>query len=199
MDFKDIVRERYATKRFDGRTIPQASFEELQELIRLAPSSFNFQPWKVKVIADQETKQKLLPLTWNQPQVTTCSHLLVFCADTDLVGKAKMLERLLLAKGAEPEAIKGYLEAISGFAASQPQEQRLSWAQRQVYLAVGNTLNGAKELGFDSCPMEGFDPEGYTKALGLPAHLVPTTLVAIGYAADTARPKTRLAKEDVFF
>jgi nitroreductase len=78
------------------------------------------------------------------------------------------------------------------------EEQKLSWAQRQTYLALGNAVNGAKSLGFDSCPMEGFDPKAYAEMLDLPKHLVPAVLCPIGYASDTPKQKLRFPAEDVF-
>ena len=91
MNFKEIVMSRYAAKRFDGRKIPQDKIDELSEVIRHAPSSFNIQPWKIKVIADKKMKERLAPHAWNQPQITTCSHLMVFCADIDIEGNIDKL------------------------------------------------------------------------------------------------------------
>lgn len=78
-------------------------------------------------------------------------------------------------------------------------EQRKSWAQRQLYLALGNALNGATSLGFDSCPMEGFIPAEYSKILNLPENIVPTALCAIGYATHPPRDKIRFSKEEITF
>src|SRR4030067_2098600 len=86
MEFKDIVMQRYATKKFDGKRIPEAKVNELLELVRFAPSGLNLQPWKIRVITDQKIKEQLFPATFNQEQITTCSHLLVICANTDLDG-----------------------------------------------------------------------------------------------------------------
>jgi nitroreductase len=97
------------------------------------------------------------------------------------------------------ENVNQFYNMVNGFISSLPAEQRLSWAKNQVYLAVGNALNGAKSLGLDSCPMEGFDAKAYSKILKLPANLVPSVVVPVGYAADTPRPKLRFAKKDVFF
>ncbi len=192
MEFKDIVMSRYATKKFDGKKIPQEKVDALFEIIRYAPSSSNMQPWKIKVITDQETKELLSPATWNQAQITSCSHLLVFCADTDLDTPIEKLIKLL------PHA-KEYYTGLKASFDKMTEEQKLSWAQRQLFLALGNALNGAKSLGFDSCPMEGFIPEEYSKILNLPKNIVPTALCAIGYAADIPRPKVRFEKTDVFF
>lgn len=198
MEFEKIVRERYAVKLFDGRKLPEEKVNKLFEIIRLAASSFNIQPWKIIVVKDQKLKEKLQPATWNQQQIPTCSHLLVFCADADIAGNIDRLERLMIENGADKESIKGYMDMMRGFEKGLSKEQKLSWAQRQAYLALGNALNGAKALGFDSCPMEGFSPAEYSKILKLHDNLVPTVLCPIGYAADKQKEKLRFSKEEVF-
>ncbi|MBI2658270.1 NAD(P)H-dependent oxidoreductase [Candidatus Woesearchaeota archaeon] len=198
MDFDKIVMERYATKLFDGRKIPEDKLNRLLEIIRYSASSFNIQPWKIIVVKDQKLKEKLQPATWNQQQIPTCSHLLVFCADTEIAGNIDRLEKLMIENGADKESIKGYIDMMKGFENGLNAEQKLSWAQRQTFLALGNALNGAKFLGFDSCPMEGFNPKEYSRILNLPKNLVPTALCPIGYAKDKAKDKLRFAEKDVF-
>jgi nitroreductase len=199
MEFKEIVMSRYATKKFDGRKIPEPKITELLELIRFAPSALNIQPWKIKVITDQKTKEQLRPASWNQEQITTCSHLLVFCANTDFAGLIKKLDQLLQKSRAPEEMRKMVIGMASELTAKMPPEQRLSWAQGQVFLALANALNGTKALGFDSCPMGGFDPKEYSRILALPPTVVPTMLCPVGYAADKPMPKVRFPKEDIFF
>ncbi|HLG24437.1 MAG TPA: NAD(P)H-dependent oxidoreductase [Candidatus Nanoarchaeia archaeon] len=198
MEFKKIVMERYAVKSFDGKKVPQAKVDELFEIIRFAASSFNIQPWKIKVVTDAAVKKALVPASWNQPQIESCSHLLVFCADKNIAGNINMLEKLMIKNGADASGIKGYVEMMRGFENKLSDEQKLAWAQRQAYIALGNALNGAKSLGFDSCPMEGFSPEDYSKILKLPSNIVPTALCPIGYASDEPKPKLRFSKEEVF-
>ena len=67
-----------------------------------------------------------------------------------------------------------------------------------MYIALGNALNGAKALGFDSCPMEGFNAGEYSKILALPNHLVPSVLCPIGYAADKPSAKIRFGINEIF-
>ena len=199
MEFKEIVMARYATKMFDGEKIPEEKINELLELIRFSPSGLNTQPWKIKVITDQKTKDELLPATFNQPQISTCSHLLVFCANTDLTGQIEKVDQAMR-KGGVPDEIRERMMGMArDNAGNASSEGRLERAKCHTYLALGNAVNGAKALGFDSCPMAGFDPKAYSKILNLPDHLVPTLLCPLGYAADTPIPKVRLSKEDVFF
>jgi nitroreductase / dihydropteridine reductase len=105
----------------------------------------------------------------------------------------------MIQSGVAEESVTRYIESVHNIKRSKSKEQLLSWTQRQTFLPLGNAINGAKSLGFDSCPMEGFNPQEFSKILKLPENLVPTAIVAIGYAADTPRPKIRLSKEDVFF
>ena len=198
MEFEKIVDGRYAAKLFDGRKLPEGMVKRLFGIIRQAASSFNIQPWKIIVVKDQKLKEKLQPATWNQQQIPTCSHLLVFCADTDIAGNIEKLEKLMIENGADKESIKGYVDMMKGFEKGLNEQQKLSWAQRQAYLALWNALNGAKSLGFDSCPMEGFSPAEYSKILNLPKNLVPTALCPIGYAADKQKSKLRFPENEVF-
>ena len=71
MEFKDIVMQRYATKKFDGRKISEEKIGELLELVRFAPSALNLQPWKIKIVSDQKIKDQLRPATNNQEQITS--------------------------------------------------------------------------------------------------------------------------------
>lgn len=198
MEFKEIVQKRYATKEFDGKTIPQEKIDELLELIKLAPSSFGLQPFQVKVISDQETKEKLVAASFNQKQITTCSHLLVFCSYANVAERIDDYESMLEAAGAPKESYSAYIDMMRGFLSNLPQERIPIWGAKQAYIALGNAMNGATSLGFDSCPMEGFDPEQYKKILGLPEGVDPVVICPIGYGVDTPHPKLRYPDEKLF-
>ncbi|WP_292370448.1 nitroreductase family protein [Methanoregula sp. UBA64] len=199
MELKDCVMQRYATKKFDGKKIPEKKVDELLDLVRFAPSALNLQPWKIRIVTDQKTKEELRKVSNDQEQVTTCSHLLVFCADSDY---DTLIQRLgaLMKKNHVPDEVIGKVTGMAAmFAGSMAKDQRAAWSQAQTYLALGNALNGAKALGFDSCPMGGFDPAGYTRILKIPGHLVPVMLCPIGYAADTQGPKIRYERDEIVF
>ena len=199
MEFRDIVMQRYATKEFDGRMIPEGKIDELLEIIRFAPSALNMQPWKIKVITDRKLKEELRPATFNQGQVTSCSHLLVFCADTKVDELIEKVSRIMREAGVPDEMRNTRIDMAKGMFEKMSPEEMLEWAKCHAYLALGNAVNGAKALGFDSCPMAGFYPAEYSRILKLPEHLFPTVLCPLGYAADKPMPKVRFSKEDIFF
>jgi nitroreductase len=199
MEFKDIVLQRYAAKKFHTKKIPDAQINELLEMVRFAPSALNLQPWKIKVIANQGIKEMLRPAAHDQEQVVTCSHLLVFCAETDYPALIRRLDALMKKHGA-PEADRKFVIDYAGKAvATMSSDQLLGWSRAHIYLALGNALNGAKSLGLDSCPMGGFDPAEFTRILAIPRHLVPVMLCAVGYGADKPRPKIRFPKDEILF
>lgn len=111
----DLIKNRYATKKFDGKKIPQKQIDALLEMIQYAPSSFGLQPWAVKVIEDKKTKEKLSPATWNQPQITTSSHVLVFLANTDIRGRIDKYEQMLIESGASKEKAAQVVTIFNGF------------------------------------------------------------------------------------
>jgi nitroreductase len=199
MEFRDLVIQRYATKEFDGRMIPEGKIDKLLEIIRFAPSALNLQPWRIKVITDRKLKEELRPATFNQGQVTSCSHLLVFCANTNVDELMEKVIRIMGEAGVPDEMRNTRIDKAKGMFGKMSPEEMREWAKCHTYLALGNAVNGAKSLGFDSCPMAGFDPAEYSRILKLPEHLVPTVICPLGYAADKPMPKIRLSKEDIFF
>lgn len=202
MEFEDVMKKRYAAKMYDGRKIDPALIGKIEDLIRLTPSAINVQPWKIKVISDDKAKAALAQYTKiNVPQFTTCSHLLVICADTDLKGHAERYLAILKAVrvGVPPEREKAFTDFIMGWVNHMTPEQRLFEAQKHAYLAAATALYAAESLGIDSCPMTGFDAAGLARELKLPPNLVPTFLISLGYAADKPMPKIRFSKEEIFF
>ena len=136
-----------------------------------APSSFGLQPFKIFVITDPVMKRNLAPVCFNQPQITSCSHLLVFCARTDLEARA---EEYVRSTGVGPEyktLIENTIESLS---------HPVHWAKHQVYLSLGFALAAAAEKKITSCPMEGFSADGVSSVLNLPTTLQPTVLLAVG-------------------
>lgn len=200
MDFKSLVMERYNAKKFDGRKVTDEKLNELCDVIRYAISANNLQPWKIKIIVEKKLKDLLVPATmqFNQERVATCSHLLVFCTDTDLESHWVKLEAEAKKIGLPKPEMDQMAHVAKVILGRTPDERKMR-AQWDVFLAVGNAVNGAKALGLDASPMGGFNAKEYARILELPASLIPTMLVAVGYAADKPLPKLRFSREDVFF
>jgi nitroreductase / dihydropteridine reductase len=197
MDFKDIVKNRRAIRQYESKPVPEETIRELLEITSYAVSAINLQPWKIKVVSDAESKEKLFPATFGQNQVKACSHLFVFCADTDYAGIINTVNASMAAAGVPDPMREGMMEMAANVANGMTPEQRLHWSKEQVYIALGNTLNGAYSLGLGACPMTAFQAPEFAKILDLPENLVPTVMVSIGYPAETGGPKVRRSVDQI--
>lgn len=200
------LRWRYATKQFDAkRRISEEDWSALEQSLVLTPSSFGLQPWQFIVVTDQRTKEKLVPVSWDQKQIADASHVVVFAIKKDL-GASDVdhyIQRIAETRRATPESLQGFKNVLLGFLA-QPSDKFdvNAWATRQVYIALGNFLNTAALIGVDTCPMEGIDPAAYDEILGLEAKGYKTVVVAAaGYRAETDKyatlPKVRYSADEV--
>jgi nitroreductase len=56
----------------------------------------------------------------------------------------------------------------------------------------------AKEMGYDTCPMDGFDFDAVGKLLNLPTDHTPAMFVVVGKALKEAQPRSgQLAMNEV--
>ncbi len=197
MEFAEIVRTRRSVRQYSDQVVPDETLQQLLEMIRFSVSAINLQPWKIKIVADRETREKLLPAAFGMPYVRDCSHLLVLCADTDYPAIIAHSDEAQKSAGVPDEIRERLFGMAAGLTDSMTPEQRLHWSQNQVFIALGNAVNGAHALGLGACPMTAFDPVEFARILELPATVVPTALVSVGYAADEPTPKLRYPVEEI--
>ncbi|HUB68723.1 MAG TPA: NAD(P)H-dependent oxidoreductase [Candidatus Methylacidiphilales bacterium] len=197
---------RYATKVFDpAKIIPVGTWKALEEILILTPSSYGLQPWKFLVITDPELKVRLKPHSWNQSQVTDCSHYVVF-ASLRKMSEAHIdafFARAVEIRGGSLDSLKGYRNMIVGDLIHGARSRIAGeWAARQAYIALGNFMTAAALLQIDTCPMEGFVPAEYDKILGLEERgLTAAVCCAAGYRSETDKyarlPKVRFKITDM--
>ena len=190
MDFLDLAKSRYTTKKYDSsKKISDDKIEELKEILRLSPSSIDSQPWEFIFISDEKLKKELAAVSlFNQHKVEDASHIVVF----NSIDNIKKFEERLNTYLAE-----GSIAYYNNILKAQPEADRIKWMQHQVYLALGFFLAACPSLGIDSTPMEGINVDEYRKILKLDDYK-PLFAVAIGYrnSADdnqpSITPKSRL-------
>lgn len=184
MELLESLQWRYATKRMNGEKIPNDKLNRILEAIRLAPSSYGLAPYKVIVVEDQETKEKLKEVCYSQPQITESSAVLVF-ATWDKVTDNEVDEYITEIANQRRMDV-GMLSDLSKmvkFAVNEmTEEQRITWAQKQTYIGLGFGLVAAAAEGVDSTPMEGFVPHMVDDVLGLnELGLKSSVVLTLGY------------------
>lgn len=197
---------RYATKVFDpAKKIPAETWQALERTLVLSPSSYGLQPYRFLHITDPAKRAELLPHSWNQRQVVDCSHYIVFTARTNMT-EADVDQFIALigrTRNLPTESLGSYRGMMMGDLVHGPRNQIAhEWATRQAYIALGNLMTSAAIVGVDACPMEGFMPAEYDRALGLEnSGYASVVCCALGYrsAGDkyASLAKVRFDKADL--
>jgi len=199
------LRWRYATKKFDAtKKIAPDVWAKLEQAAILSPSSYGLQPWKFVVITDPAMRVQLHAASWNQPQITDASHLIVFAAKnpplpTDVEDHIACVADV---RGVPVETLDGYKQMMLGSLSRMSAAEAHVWAMKQCYIALGFFLSACALAGVDACPMEGFVAAQYDeilglKALGLSAAVIATAGYRSADDATAAYPKVRFDVEDV--
>ncbi len=177
---------RYATKKMDpSKKVEQDKLDRILEAVRLTPTSSGLQPYQVLVITNQEIKEKIKAMSWDQSQVADCSHLLVFAAWDDYTAERinGSFDFTIAERGAGTnERTEAYRNNMLANYPPRGPEVNFQHTARQTYIALGFALVAAAEEGVDATPMEGFDPVAVDELLGLRAKgLRSVTLLPLGY------------------
>ncbi|UOO93280.1 nitroreductase family protein [Vitreoscilla stercoraria] len=183
MQLIDALQHRSAVKRMTGEKLDQNVVNTILEAARLAPTSAGLQPFHIVCVSDQTLKQALAPVAFNQPQITECSHLLVFVS-WDAMDDARIDQRDAEARtirkqdaSVTTETIQGLKDLFGGFT----QEQQYHHSAKQAHIGMGVAIAAAALLGVAATPMEGFDKEGMDQVLHLSKlGLKSVTLLALG-------------------
>ncbi|MDD2760438.1 MAG: nitroreductase family protein [Methylomonas sp.] len=185
MDTFSAIESRRSVKRFDpDYRLADKEIESLLSLAMLSPTAFNIQHWRFVLVQDRALRQQIREAAWDQAQVTDASLLIVLCAD--LNAWQKQPERYW--QNAPQAAREFLLPAIHAYYDGKPQVQR-DEAMRSCGMAAQTLMLSAKAMGYDSCPMDGFDYEKVGQLIRLPDDHVISLFVAIGKALEPAQAR----------
>ncbi|GGD54931.1 NAD(P)H-dependent oxidoreductase [Lacimicrobium alkaliphilum] len=179
MKVLDALNWRYAVRNFSDEQIPREDLEILLQAVRMSPSAFGLQPYRLIVISNKSLRKQLLAHSMGQSKVVDCSDLVVFAAQTDVSEHTVQayMEQLIRLRQVAPESVEAFQQQINGFLSSLLPQQKAEWAHQQAYIALGNLLTSAAMMKIDSCPMTGFDPQGYDQVLDLNRQQLTTTAI----------------------
>nr|WP_315208402.1 nitroreductase family protein [uncultured Flavobacterium sp.] len=205
MELLDKLNWRYAAKAMNGEKVAQDKIDNILEAAILAPTSSGLQPFEILVVTNQEIKEKIRAIGWNQSVITDCSHLLVFAAwDTYTAERInKVFDHTNEVRGFKNEGFENYRQMLLNAYPQKDAEVNFQHAARQAYIALAMAIAAAAFEGVDSTPIEGFEPDALDEILNLRAKgLRSCVILPLGYR-DTENDwlanlaKVRKNKEDV--
>lgn len=177
MNTIEAIYNRRAVKHFEKEH--QLTKEEETRLLKAtiqAPTSFNIQHWRFVILRDPQVRAKIRTEFGNdQAQITDASLLVLFTADVKAWNKNP--ERYW--KNAPRDIANLLINWMGPFHEGNEILQR-DEAQRSIGMAMQTLMLAAQELGYQSCPMIGFDSEKVAELVNLPEDFAMGPMVAIG-------------------
>jgi nitroreductase len=185
MKTEDAIRARRAVKQYDQtHSMTPEEVNELLSLAILSPTAFNIQNWRFVVVTDPALRKQIREVAWDQAQVTDASLFIILCAD--LKAWEKQPDRYWV--NAPKEIQEFMIPAIDTYYRGKEQVQR-DEAMRSCGIAAQTLMLAANSMGYDACPMDGFDFEKVSEFIHLPAEHVITMFVAIGKGTKKPWPR----------
>jgi len=197
-DFLKMMNFRHACKLFDEtKKISDDDIHYILEVARKSPSSFGMEAWKFLVITNDTLKEKLKPFCWNQPQITTCSHLVIVLAGIDALKiESGVVQKQLMRRSMPQDKLDSYVELYASHLSNtlSSDDKIYQWSSRQTYIAAANMMSAAAFIGIDSCPIEGFEKENVEKVLDI---YQIAMILPFGYRINEQPKQLRSAFNDV--
>ncbi|BAQ62337.1 oxygen-insensitive NAD(P)H nitroreductase [Geminocystis sp. NIES-3708] len=191
MNTLEAIKKRRSVKHFDANhEMTATEINILMEHALLSPTSFNLQNWRFVVVKDKVIKQQLKAASFNQAQVSDASIVIVICGD--LKAWAKNPQRYW--KNATEDVQAQIVPMIGGFYENNPELQR-DEAMRSAGIAGQTIMLAAKAMGYDSCPMIGFNSNKVAEIINLPDDNIIGLMIVVGKA--TQSPKNRAGQLDM--
>ncbi len=201
-DFLKAMDFRHACKVFDeSKKISDEDIHFILEVARKSPSSFGMEAWKFLVITNDKLRETLRPFCWNQPQITTSSHLVIVLAGIEsLKVESCMVKSQLMRRNLPKDKLDSFIELYASHLGDvlDDNDKIYQWSARQTYIAAANMMNAAATIGIDSCPIEGFEKENIEKVLELDTSKFQVAmLLPFGYRINEQSKQLRSNFESV--
>ena len=214
MNIVDCAKTRYSTKVFDPtKKLTPEQVQGIKDLARYSASSINSQPWHFILAGTDDGKARVAKATqgdyvFNEKKVLDASHVLVFCTKLDITHD--YIEKLMDSEQNDnrfpndtiKDTVRKTRQYFIGLHVDDLKDT-FDWMEKQVYLNIGTVLLGAKALGMDAVPIEGFDKTIMDKEFGLAEQgYTSSVIVALGHRSaddfNAPLPKSRFPETEIF-
>ena len=195
MNFEELVKSRHSATNFiENEQMTEEDFKNIFELTKLAPSAYNLQFTNYLVITDQEKKERVKELSYNQYKIHTAGGVIIVMGNKNSIEMPEVekiyspLKMLKMMDEVEydmtMELIKGYSDGLK----DNPHELNLE-LMRNAGIHAMLFMMSAKHYGFDTCPMHVHNVEELRKEFNIPNHLEPVMMITIGKSVEKVRAR----------
>jgi putative NAD(P)H nitroreductase len=191
-ELKTIINERRSANNFiKGIKIPMEDFDTIFDQLRLAPSCFNLQHTHYLVITEEDKKEELRKAAFNQYKIHTASAVLIVLGDREAYKDAETIYSGMLNLGVYTQTeYDELLRGINNLYESRGEQFKSDEAIRNASLSAMMFMLLAKDLGWNTCPMIGFEADKVKKLYNIPENLEPVLMITMG-KEDTTNIRMR--------
>ncbi len=191
-EFVQLVNERRSASNFlSGHPITKEELNEMFELVALAPSAFNLQHTKYVTVLDPEVKEKLKQAANGQYKVFSSSAVLLVLGDKQAYQQAADIYEGLKVLGVlSKQEYDHMVQNTVSFYENRGELFKRDEAIRNASLSAMMFMLSAKEKGWDTCPMIGFDTEAVKQILNIDDQFEVVMMITIGKEKiESRRPR----------
>ncbi|NHN32101.1 nitroreductase family protein [Paenibacillus agricola] len=191
-DFTTLLKSRRSAMKFvPDVEIPDKELEEIFSLTKFSPSAFNLQHTHYIVVKEAEAKNKVYEAAYKQYKVQSSSAVIVVLGNKDAYKDVSRLNEGMLQLGIlSKQEYDSTVEMVHSFYEGRGEVSMRDEALRSASLSAMLLMLIAKDKGWDTCPMIGFDADALAKALNIPDAYVPALIITIG-KEDTSKQRSR--------
>lgn len=195
---KEAIERRRSIRKFKQDPIPEKDLMEILNAARLAPSGCNAQPWRFKLVKDNETKIKLSQAAYNQSFIAQAPVVIVCCADVNGYLNAKVSGIQDLGKiGAVEDRIVQISEKRTTNLKAVPIENIGPEISFNVAIAVEHMVLRALDFGLGTCWVRLLDTQKINEIFGWDEKIYTVALLPIGYPREDPPPRRRMELNDL--
>jgi len=192
MDTKEFLAGRKSVRKYKREhEISHAEIENILTYAAKAPSSHNFQPWKVFVVRSAEKKKQIKELAFGQQQVEDASALFIIFGDKTVYDIDAIIQYNLDHGILKEDHVAEHRQVLEAFFAVNPQDRENEGVKLDTGLFAMHLMHVVRAFGYDSVPVRGADFEAIMEYLNIPKHLVPILLLPVGIAEAEGYPHIR--------
>ncbi|MHA6696840.1 NAD(P)H-dependent oxidoreductase [Chryseobacterium sp. A301] len=187
MNYITPLEKRYSVKKFSDQKVPKDALERILKAGQLSASSLGLQPYKIYILESSESLEKVADAFYNKSQISTCSHLILITAKTNIEDSyiEGYFRHISEVREIPMESLEGFKTSIQGHREKVGTENLIHWSEKQGYIVLGHLIMAAALEEIDSSPMEGFNSDILAEALGIDTTLErPAVTLALGYRAQ---------------
>ncbi|MEB2282243.1 nitroreductase family protein [Lysinibacillus xylanilyticus] len=189
MEFSKLIDKRRSANNFiEDIKMSEEDIRPILEDVKLAPSAFNLQHADYIVVLDEEKKEKVREAAYGQYKVHSASAVILVLGDKEAYKNTANLNQGMVDLGIINACeLENIVNENAKFYEERGKEFMKEEAIRNASLSAMLFMLAAKNRGWDTCPMIGFDQQQMRALFNIPETHEIALMITIGKEKESSR------------